>query len=173
MERHPVDYTHIDTDFKSTSVLDHFIMNERLLSLVVGCGPLHLGDNRSRHSPIMVKLNLGAIPVKQVVLKKTQKRPAWYKAKLEDIESYTEDLDSRINNIVVPHSLGCEDMNCSDPEHTTERDGIVQDMLLTMIEACHSNIPIVGGKTVKTGNRADTACIPGWKEEVVPNMCTK
>ena len=59
-------------------------------------------------------------------------------------------------------------MNCSDPEHTTERDSMVQDMLVTMIEACHSNIPIVGGKTVKTGNRADTACIPGWKEEVVP-----
>lgn len=89
-ERHQVDYTHMHTDYKSTSVLDHFIMNERLLSLVVDCGPLHLGDNRSRHSPVMVKLNLGAIPVKKVILKKSLKRPAWYKAKKEDIDSYTD-----------------------------------------------------------------------------------
>ena len=47
-DKYQVDYTHMHTDFKSTSVIDHFIMNERLLSLVVDCGPLHLGDNRSR-----------------------------------------------------------------------------------------------------------------------------
>ena len=36
-EKHPVDYTHIHTN----------------------CGPIHIGDNRSRHSPIMVKLLWG------------------------------------------------------------------------------------------------------------------
>ena len=93
-ERHPVDYTHIHTDYKSTSVIDHFLVNERLLSLVVDCGPIHLGDNRSRHSPIMLKLNLGAIPMKQKVTTKIPRRPAWYKASMEDIKTYTEQLDS-------------------------------------------------------------------------------
>ena len=68
------------TDFRSTSIIDHFVMNERLLSLVADCGPLHLGDNRLRHSPILVKLNLGAIPAKQEFLMKAPRRPAWYKA---------------------------------------------------------------------------------------------
>ena len=45
---------------------------------------------------------------------------------------------------------------------------MVLDMLVNMIEACNSNIPIVGGKTVKTGNRDQSQCIPGWKEEVEP-----
>ena len=54
-----IDFTHIHTDDKSISTIDHFIVNKQLLDLVVDCGPLHLGDNLSRHSPIMVKLNLG------------------------------------------------------------------------------------------------------------------
>ena len=74
-ERHQVDYTHMHTDYKSTSVIDHFIMNERLLSLVVDCGPLYLGDNRSMHSPILVKFNLGAMSVKQVEIRKYPRRP--------------------------------------------------------------------------------------------------
>ena len=45
---------------------------------------------------------------------------------------------------------------------------MVLDMLVNIIEACHRNIPIVGVKTVKTGNRDQSQCIPGWKEEVVP-----
>ena len=66
-DRFAVDYTHIHTDFLSTSTLDHFVVNERLLDLVLDCGPLHLGDNPSRHSPIVIKLNIAGIPVKSQV----------------------------------------------------------------------------------------------------------
>jgi hypothetical protein len=52
----PVDFTHIHTDMKSTPILDNFFMNDRLLGKVVDAGVLHLGDNRSRHFPIMLKL---------------------------------------------------------------------------------------------------------------------
>ena len=31
---HPVDYTHVHTDNKSTSVLDHFVLSPRLLPLL-------------------------------------------------------------------------------------------------------------------------------------------
>ena len=106
-----LDYTHIHTDYKSTSVLDHFIMNERLLSMVEDCGSLHLGDNRSRHSPVMVKLNLGAIPLKEKEIFKSKKRPAWYKAKVEEIESYTQELDSRLMEIYIPRSMYFQDLN--------------------------------------------------------------
>ena len=69
----------------------------------------------------MVKFNLGAIPVKQVELRKNPRRPAWYKAKFEDIKSYSEDLDSRINSIPVPDSIDCQEINCTNPEHSRER----------------------------------------------------
>ena len=57
-EKFPVDFTHIHTDLKSTSVLDNFFMNESLLEKVLDAGAVHLGDNPSRHSPIMLKLEI-------------------------------------------------------------------------------------------------------------------
>ena len=43
----PVEYTHIHTDLQSTSVLDHFLVSERLVALVEDCQVLHSGDNLS------------------------------------------------------------------------------------------------------------------------------
>ena len=45
---------------------------------------------------------------------------------------------------------------------------MVLDMLVNLIVASHTNIPIVGGKTVKIGAGGQSGCIPGWREEVVP-----
>ena len=44
-DSHPVLYTHIHTDGRSKSVLDHFILSPRLLPLVEGCGIVERGDN--------------------------------------------------------------------------------------------------------------------------------
>ena len=38
---HPVDYTHVHTDHKSTSTLDHFLISPRLVPLVSDCGVRH------------------------------------------------------------------------------------------------------------------------------------
>jgi exonuclease III len=66
-EHHPVNYTHMHTDMVSTSTIDHFLVNERLLSVIVDAGVLHLGDNLSRHIPIMMKLDLGQLPLQKRV----------------------------------------------------------------------------------------------------------
>ena len=73
-DKFPIDYTYIHTDLKSTSTLDHFLVNERLLDLVVDAGVLHFGDNLSRHSPIIMKLNVGRLLVKRVGLTIKQKK---------------------------------------------------------------------------------------------------
>ena len=57
-DKYPIDFTHIHTDSKSSSILDHFCVNSRLLDCVTDAAPIHLGDNRSRHSPIMMKIPL-------------------------------------------------------------------------------------------------------------------
>ena len=54
-DKFKVDFTHIHTDLTLTSTLDHFLVNQRLLDLIQDAGPIHLGDNLSRHSPIMLK----------------------------------------------------------------------------------------------------------------------
>ena len=73
---HPVDYTHVHTDHKSLSTLDHFLISPRLLPLVDGCGALHRGDNFSRHSPIWLTLNIGALPLRSSTSISATRRPA-------------------------------------------------------------------------------------------------
>ena len=98
-EHHPIDYTHIHTDLSSTSSLDHFIVNERLLPLVLDAGPMHLGDNLSRHSPILLKLDLGRIPARKVLKSVNSRKPAWYKANQECKDQYTNCLHVKLYNL--------------------------------------------------------------------------
>ena len=68
-------------DLQSTSILDHFICNKSLLRVpyIIDVGVLHLGDNLDRHSPIMLRLNTGNIPLKPIPVEIPKPRkPAWY-----------------------------------------------------------------------------------------------
>ena len=56
------DFTHVHTDGVGRSTIDHFLLSPRLLDLVEEFGPVHRGDNLSRHSPIFLKLQLGNLP---------------------------------------------------------------------------------------------------------------
>ena len=143
-------------------------MNERLLSLVVDCGPIHIGDNRSRHSPVMVKLNLGAIKLKKPALIKSTKKPAWYKANEQQLPAYTGELDRSLGSLSIPASVHCLDINCSDASHSCERDSLVLDMLIKIIEVSHAQIPLVGGSLRKSNKRRGSGSIPGWTETVEP-----
>ena len=113
-EKFPIDFTHLHVDMKSSSILDHFYVSQQLLELVVDAGPVHLGDNRSRHSPIMMKLNidnLGSVCPKKVeggIIRK----PAWYKATDDDKQEYTMLLNEKLSSLVPPACLDCSDMEC-------------------------------------------------------------
>ena len=64
-ESSPVPLTHVHTDAKSCSVLDHFLVTLRLLPLVEGCGIVDRGDNRSTHCPIWIQLKLGSLSIRK------------------------------------------------------------------------------------------------------------
>ena len=55
---HNIDFTHLHTDNRSTSTIDHFLLSPRLIQLVSEAGVVHKGDNMSRHSPIWIKLRV-------------------------------------------------------------------------------------------------------------------
>ena len=170
-DRFAVDYTHIHTDFLSTSTLDHFVVNERLLDLVLDCGPLHLGDNPSRHSPIVIKLNIAGIPVKSQVQHSPPKKPDWYKATEQDIMKYTLDLHNRLSALEQPQCLHCTESLCKIGSHSEERDSHVLDILSAVVEASHASIPLSGGKYSVPDPKKTcpvSQAIPGWKEEVEP-----
>ena len=171
-QHHSIDFTHIHTDDVSTATLDHFLVNERLLPLVKECVVLHRGDNLSRHSPILLKLDVGAIPTSQKTSSWLPRKPAWFKATMVDMENYKTDMQDRLQRMVVPDSLTCSDPLCRDESHTADRDNLVLDILCSVVESSHTTLPLSGGRRAtpagsKSGKRSN-GNIPGWSEEVEP-----
>jgi hypothetical protein len=164
---HPVDYTHVHTDYKSTSTLDHFLVSPRLLPLVSDCGVRHSGDNLSRHSPIFVKLKLGALPVKKSVASAAPRRPAWSRASQEDTAAYTEALQAKLQGLTVLDSLLCDNPSCDDKSHSADCDSLLLDVLCSMVETSYTTIPLSGGGKAGQGRTARGG-LPGWGEEVRP-----
>ena len=168
-DHHPIDFTHVHTDLISTSILDHFVVNKRLLSLIKDANVLHLGDNLSRHCPIMLKINLGGVPVKRKIESKRPRRPMWYKANEFEIFQYTYELEKRLASLELPQSIHCHDPHCQIVNHSSDRDSFVLDVMSSVIETSHEYIPVSGGtKSKVTPSCPIQKTIPGWNDEVAP-----
>ena len=118
----------------------------------------------------MIKLRMEDLPGLKKKPCQSSRRPAWYKAEQEDRDKYTIDLQAKLSQLTVPASLQCSDVHCSDPVHSEQRDGFVIDMMSSVIESSHANIPMSGGK--KYHHDPNRSCpveenIPGWKEMVL------
>ena len=99
-EKFGIDFTYMHTDHKSTSIMDNLYVNSTLLPYVEDAGPLHLGDNPSGHSPILLKLCVGDIPQRpqgegDVCL---PRRIAWHKVDNEQLKRYGEVLTRRLES---------------------------------------------------------------------------
>ena len=137
---HPVDFTHVHTDNKSLSTLDHFLISPRLLPLVDSCGAIQKGDNFSRHSPICLTLNVCALPLRLNAGSYAPRRPAWSQATEEDVLKFTTDMQTRLENIVPPNTLSCQNPHCADPDHSKLRDEFMLDILCNLVECSYTNI---------------------------------
>ena len=167
-QEQPVDFTHVHTDNKSVSTLDHFLISPCLLPDVSGCGVIHRGDNMSRHSPIWLKINLGSpIPVRELLASKSPRKPSWLKATQTDAETYAAALQVRLKALLVPESMHCTDCKCSNPTHSQERDSFTLDILIAIVETTHTTLPFCGGRRVSNTGGGIRA-VPGWQEEVEP-----
>ena len=167
-EKFGIDFTHMHTDHKSTSILDNFYVNSTLLPYVEDAGPLHLGDNPSGHSPILLKLRVGDIPhcpqgegdVRQ------PRRIAWHKADNQQLKEYSEVLTRNLENLEVPETLKCCDVKCGDAKCSQERDSFVTDVVAAWIEASYTSLPVVASTKVEGKQRR--LVLPGWKEKCEP-----
>ena len=169
-DTYPVPYTHVHTDGRSTSVLDHFLISPRLLPLVEGCGIVERGDNRSRHCPVWLKLKLGSLPIRKPSPRWVPKRPAWGKASADQQLVYKNSLEEKLAQLQTQadqlQCLQCQDMHCKDSLHSEGRDSLMLDILTAIIEASHSSIPMYGGCWV--GDKRPGVSVPGWSREVKP-----
>ena len=169
-EKFPINYTHLHTDSKSTSTIDHFFVNEKLLEQIHDAGPLHLGDNLSRHSPIMIKVKVEQVEAKiQQSAALKPRKLAWYKASQDHIDVSTALLDNKLRELVIPEELCCQDLACKCTEHSIARDKHVIDILCTLVESSYQCIPLTARS--RQGSRSTKAvgqALPGWNECVAP-----
>ena len=136
-EKFPVDFTYMHTDHKSTSILDNFYVNHGLLQYVVAAGPMHLGDNPSGHSPIMLSLNVGSIPKRPVDEEvRVPRRLAWDRAQEPELKAFTTQLSEQLQKLEEPQSMSCTD------------------------------VPI-RGTVMKGTNMFLTLCLPGLKQDTL------
>ena len=165
-DKFPVDFTHLHTDSRSSSILDNFFVNQRLLEYVQDAGPVHLGDNRSRHSPIMMKIEIGNMPsqVLQPTLPRPR-RPAWYKATVEQKHEYTSMLEEKLADLPIPESLCCDSPCCKVDEHARSHDSHIMDVMCAVLETSHQCIPLSSSKKTSDSKKNN---LPGWKENVAP-----
>ena len=166
--QHPISHTHVHTDNRSLSVLDHFILSPRLLPLIDGCGVVERGDNLSRHCPIWIRLKLGALPTRKPSPTWIPRRPSWSKASATDCASFTADLQSRLLRKTVPESLWCANPNCEDISHSAERDDFVTDLLDSVVQSCYASLPHYGGRWVGGKKPRQGRVKPGWCDNVEP-----
>ena len=128
---------------KSLSTIDHFFVNQRLLDLIQDAGPVHLGDNLSRHSPIMIKICLPVIPDKVDTHRAAViRRPAWYKATQVETDLYRSVLTEKLDLINIPDSIHCCDISCKNINHIEDRDRFLLDLMSCLIEARYQCIPL-------------------------------
>ena len=168
-EKFPVDFTHLHTDNKSTSILDNFFVNERLLQFVESAAPVHLGDNLSRHSPIILSLRLDDIPRTRSSLDEKVEQPrrlAWKKAEPEQVGAYSAKLLENLRELEPPASIQCLNVKCSNPAHSKERDRFVLDVMSAVIEASHSTIALLPQPQSNKSHQQPR--LPGWRENVEP-----
>ena len=96
---------------------------------------MHRGDNMSRHSPILLKLRVGDIPMKKKAMNTVTRKPAWHKATPDTIAEYKLDLQNKLEDRSLPESLSCVDPHCGDPSHTSDRDSLMLDILCSVVES--------------------------------------
>ena len=97
-DRFSISFTHIHTDMKSMSCIDHFFVNEDLLNRVEDTGVIHLGDNLSRHSPIMmsVRLPLDLMSRKDFLYNSNMRKTACHQ---DDLDVYTYTLQENVKKL--------------------------------------------------------------------------
>ena len=128
-----------------------------------GRGPIHRGDNLSRHSPIFLRLRLGEVCSQQAAAQPPPRRmPAWGRATTEELQNYTSTLHQQLKAVKCPDSLlKCQDSQCEQPSHNTERDGTVLEILCAMVETSYTCLPLTG-RAVGAGRSPQLQCHLGY-----------
>ena len=98
----------------SFSVIDHFFVTEQFLDKCVDASPIHLGDNKSNHSPIILKIDLPQVENINIVRKSSKTVPSWNNISEEDVINFGDILKGKLSRTPLPESLSCSNVMCQE-----------------------------------------------------------
>ena len=152
-----IDYTYESTANGVTSVIDHFITTENMVSQCTGLWCEHSIDNLSDHSVLYSSFELecdyGAathVPENKIL---------WHKATKTDLNEYKYYLDVQLKDFEISaEALYCKDRFCKKHYESLQKmhDCILDSCLKASLSLPHSH------------SRHDSKCIPGFNEYVAP-----
>ena len=144
-ENHPIDFTHHHIDHSSTANLDHFLVTSDLTNVIISAGVFHHPEGHSRHDPIWMTFGDKFGQFKTKYAKGVnRKKPGWNKATLEDTNKYRTMLENKLEDMTDSEGLSCDDTKCQETAHGDDIDNRVLEVLIRIVEASYTCIPIVG-----------------------------
>ena len=146
------------------STIDHFMISENILDECIDATPIHLAENQSNHDPIYMKLRVDTtnIVINDADGEFKTRKPAWNKAKQDNILGYINELQARLSLIPYPEdALDCENVLCQNPDHKPAVDIYTIDVMEAISLSVKNNIPY-------TNPTSSKKIIPGWNEIVKP-----
>ena len=160
----PVDFTFASG--ASCSTLDHFLISNTQLNIVLDAGVLHDPDNVSGHSPIYLKIDLAKAnnPPEEP---KRNPRLNWGRSSEEQKASYSQHLSDILSQLPdqSPCQL-CTNLHCDQDSHFQEIDSLTSDLLGSVAESAWENLEATQGTTGDPSSRKFT--IPDWNDMVKP-----
>ena len=144
-DKFPIDFTHQHIDHSSTAILDHFLVTTDLTDVITSAGVFHHPEGHSRHDPIWMTFGDKFGKIKNKCARGiNRKKPGWSKATLEDTNMYRNILENRLVDLADSDGLNCDDIKCQKATHGEDIDNRVLEVLIGIVEASYSSIPIVG-----------------------------
>ena len=147
----------------STSKLDHILWSKCLDKYVCDGGVMHLTENRSRHSPVWIKLNVGEIYIRKEDIKMEEK-VSWRHSSDDGKFKFKNDLQNYLDNLYVPYeTIHCRNSRCDNQLHFDALENFTEYMINAINRAANDNLAIIHNKSTKK-----KALYPGWKTMVEP-----
>ena len=162
------DFTHCQSQVRNNrpnmyfSTIDHFFVSENLNDCCVSAMPIHLAENTSNHDPIYIELNIDvcAKPESEVIPERVSK-PAWNKAKPENMEAYISELEHLLSQVEIPvDTTQCNNVHCDNPIHKVDCDIYAMEIMECISKSVENNIPYT--------STSDRKAVPCWTEHVKP-----
>ena len=115
--------------------MDHFLISNTQLNIVLDAGVLHDPDNVSGHSPIYLKIDLAKAnnPPEEP---KRNPRLNWGQSSEEQKASYTQHLSDILSQ--QPDQSQCQlctNLHCDQDYHFQEIDSLTTDLLESVAES--------------------------------------